>query len=146
MGRFKFRVWDQEERCMISDASTLIFGNDGLLSGFYASEATDEDDFMDNHRLDEFYPYKGVLEPKHLRFIPLQYTGFSDSEGKEIYEGDYLNGFLCSPGDGEVFFSERTGTWRFKDKSCSLADCIGRKYLISSNIYQVAQEGEDEGA
>lgn len=60
-----------------------------------------------------------------------QFTGLHDKNGKEIYEGDIMEG------NQEVFFKDGSFYLRNKNLSCNdLVGIFGYRYQIIGNIYE----------
>lgn len=113
MREFKFRAWDKINQRMTSTNISI--------------------DFINNmcHLFDE--EFKG--NPSFINeFIPLQYSGLKDKNGKEIYEGDilmapYMNGKPC-----KVIYSEELAKFTMDGRFNFTV--IDKNLEIIGNIYE----------
>lgn len=137
----KFRVWDKVDKKFLSlkdyqDLGAIEVENDGTLT------------------LSPRFRFLTSMMIMPERFIPLQYTGLKDKNGKEIYEGDlirYKNGGIEEI--DEVFFDKEYGTFeiafnRNKSNSATLGFWIAdldeeSSYEIIGNIYEREENNEN---
>ena len=118
MRNIKFRVWDKEQKVMLSWEQ--------LMDVKY-----NERWFIDNTGKN----YINCIF-KDTSYIFEQYTGLNDKFGKEIYEGDILNqypGFACTwkkrvcsveYGDASFWMKVGNSSFIFSDRECTF-DVIG---------------------
>lgn len=139
MREIKFRVWDKDSKTMYSseviDTINFYDGTVTCSSGGYNEIEWDCD--IDNSVL-------------------MQYTGFKDDDGTEIYEGDILEGLFpfteidgtdkVGYAKGKIFFDE-AGTWKVKSSGYTddLCDWMNEENTkVIGNIYETPGMFEEE--
>lgn len=95
--RFKFRVWDSEHKVMHMPTTNLFVEWDKNYGSKLLCEIAD---------------LEGYSSCSDENYIIMQWTGFKDDKGIDIYEGDIIKGFSSSVKYYEVFF--KNGTFRLR--------------------------------
>ncbi len=129
----EFRVWDGKRMHYSADADWHLGGYflrlDGSLFSVKLSTASvrvEEDEFQLKQELDS---------------IPLKFTGFKDSKGKEIFDEDIISLLLDNGREVKflVFWDNNIGVWRVKQpnaKSSLFLNVPAEYSKIIGNIYE----------
>lgn len=151
MREIKFRAWDKELK-KIAHIAGLKYDRDLKLSKATCAYQITEGEIYGG---DSTEPWDVELLYRGIEFLILmQFTGLNDSKGKEIYEGDIVDGINIDGETypmGEVFFD--SGCFCIKTKSCDhdyepcLYEAWVEKIFIVGNIYETPNllKGEKYG-
>lgn len=124
MRQIKFRAWDKKLNKWNLSVEIDCLGNiqeyEFNGSAFHAKYETDYDEWYGSE--------KGID-----RFILCQFTGLLDKNGKEIYEGDILEGFDYPVGFMEGAFGCRI---LYDQIFLILHNCPQKELLVLGNIYE----------
>lgn len=121
----KFRVWDGEKGKMFPVRELFWRNNPYEMVGNY----WDFKDESDQYGAAVYFPHTDA-QGKHENFVLMQFTGFTDRNGTDIYEGDIIR-YLDNTGYGLV---EKTV---YIEDIRALPDFICSKWEeVIGNIYE----------
>ena len=122
--RFKFRVWDKITNQYLQELGIYYWHIPYSLDG---EEITGEANLV------------GLSELlKHDNFVTQQYTGLTDKNGKEIYEGDILSECI----DNRTYLGickQILGGWKIFSHPNSSICWHGNQHKVIGNIFETPQ-------
>ena len=130
MKEIKFRAWDVRSKKMFM-VEKMTFRTNHDVFRLWGKEHFEPDEFHIEN------PDDCILE---------QFTGFQDSEGKDIYEGDTLRGVkpICDNEHWTVYFCLNQGLWEVQFSGWTAIHTLSYlinegndKYKIIGNIHEV---------
>lgn len=131
MRKIKFRAWDDQNKLMIyldNKDNVLVFDMDGWRMG----------------EADYDWGVIGSQARSETNGHLMQYTGFNDKNGKEIYDGDILRYWFINDKEEDfmkVWFEQ--GCWCSGIKDLELLsedlNCNIFEITVAGNIYQNAE-------
>ena len=141
MRELKFRAWDKEQKKMVDDICIM---SSGALERITCHKEYDK-------RLDDLdkTAHWGVVDFTDFYAIEcceiMQFTGLLDRTGKEIYEGDVLEG--NNGIKAVVEWTQEFGRWsmRWSDRSTTPISWHVKHAIVIGNIHEMEEEGGQNG-
>jgi hypothetical protein len=122
----KFKIYDKElgEIYNFEDMHYITFNGGGKTAGC---------NFIKNESLHSFMREEDgeIFYQKYDRFVVLNYTGFKDYKGVEIYEGDLLKNNEDLSIYYKVSYFEELGSWMATDYEYDSGFSANDHYLLS---------------